>query len=226
MKTKKIKVLIAGVWILICASFGFFSPTIPFVKEFFEIKKVYVKGTDKFSEDDIRKIFEKENWFFINKKEIKKQLKAFNFVKDVEINRLFVGYIDLVILERKPFAVIHYKNRKYLIDEEGVKLSEKYYKINSKNLPILYYNDKYISREKLEKISLLMEEFKDRIRFKKFYIYKSQIACKTENGKDIVFSIEDIEKSIDRAKIFIKKAGISQFRYLNFSFEHMVIARR
>ncbi|MBK3331511.1 FtsQ-type POTRA domain-containing protein [Persephonella atlantica] len=225
MKSKKTKLLVAGIWITICASFGFFSPTIPFVKEFFEIKKVYVKGTDKFSKQDIKKIFERENWFFINKNEIKRQLKDFNFVKDVEINRLFVGSIDLIVLERRPFAVLHHRNRTYLIDEEGVKLSQKYYKIR-KELPQLYYNDQKISKEKLKKISLLKEEFRGRLKFKKFYIYKSQIACKTEDGKDIIFSIEDIEKSIERAKIFLKKAGIDQFRYLNFSFEHMVIARR
>ncbi len=225
MKSKKTKIVIGGMWIIICASFGFFSPTIPFVKEFFEIKKVYVKGTDKFKKEDIKKIFEKENWFFIDKEKIKNKLKKFNFVKDVEVNRLFVGNIDLVILERIPFAVIHYKNKRYLIDEEGVRLSEKYYKITGE-LPHLYYNDKYISKDKLAKIKLLKEEFKGKMRFKKFYVYKSQIACRTEDDKDIIFSIEDIEKSISRAKAFMKRVSINQFKYLNFSFEHMVIARR
>ncbi len=223
---KKIKIIIASFWIILCALFGLFSPTIPFVKEIFEIRKVNVKGTDKFSEKDIRKIFEKQNWFFMDKDEIKKQLKRFNFVKKVEINRLFVGNIDLIVLERQPFAYLYYKKNRYVIDDEGVKLDPAYYKIKKQKLPVLIYNDKTIDKNKLKKVRLIKESFKDLLDIRKFYIYKSQIACVTKDGKNIVFSIEDLDKSIHRAKIFIKKEGIKQFSYLNFSFESMVVVRR
>ncbi|WP_456465941.1 cell division protein FtsQ/DivIB [Persephonella sp.] len=225
--SKKIKIIIASFWILLCALFGLFSPTIPFVKEIFEIKKVNVKGTDKFTEKDIRKIFEKQNWFFIDKDEIKKQLKEFNFVKEVEINRLFVGEVDIIVLERQPFAYLYYKKKRYIIDDEGVKLDPAYYKLNKKQkIPVLIYNDKTLDKNKLKKVRLIKESFKDLLNIRKFYIYKSQIACTTQDGKNIIFSIEDLEKSIHRAKIFIKKEGFKQFSYLNFSFESMVVVRR
>jgi len=227
MKSKKIKLLVGGIWIGLCALFGLFSPTIPFVKELFEIKRVNVKGTDKFTEKDIRKIFEKENWFFINKEEVKRQLKQFNFVKKVEVNRLFVGDIDLIVMERKPFAYLQYKNRKYLIDDEGVRLKLKYYKLNkNQKLPILIYNDKTIDKNKLQKVNLIKRNFEGKINFKKFLINKSQIACVTDNGRVIIFSTEDIGKSIRRAKIFMKKVGFQNFKVLNFSFESMVVTRR
>jgi len=225
--SKKVKITVAGFWITLCALFGLFSPTIPFVKEIFEIKKVNVKGTDKFSEKDIREIFEKQNWFFMDKDEIKKQLKKFNFVKEVEINRLFVGNIDLIVLERQPFAYLYYKKKRYVIDDEGVKLDPAYYKINKEQkLPVLIYNDKTIDKNKLKKVKLIKESFKDLLNIRKFYIYKSQIACITDDGKNIIFSIEDLDKSIHRAKIFIKKEGLTKFSYLNFSFESMVVVRR
>ncbi|SNZ02356.1 cell division protein FtsQ [Persephonella hydrogeniphila] len=224
---KKLKIILAVFWIFLCALLGLFSPSIPFVKELFEIKTVNVKGTDKFTEQDIRRIFEKENWFFLDKKKIKSQLKKFNFVKNVEINRLFVGNLDLIVLERKPFAYIYYKRKRYLIDEEGVALSPKYYKINkNQKLPVLIYNDKSIDKNKLKKVALIKESFKDLLDVKKFYINKSQIACLTSDNRNIIFSIEDIDKSIQRAKIFIKKVGIKNFKYLNFSFESMVVVRR
>ncbi|WP_293446571.1 FtsQ-type POTRA domain-containing protein [Persephonella sp.] len=224
---KKVKIITVSFWIFLCALFGLFSPTIPFVKEIFEIKKVNVKGTDKFSETDIRSIFEKQNWFFMDEEEIKNQLKKFNFVKKVQINRLFVGNVDLIILERQPFAYLYYKKNRYIIDDEGVKLDPKYYKINNKQkLPVLIYNDKTIDKNKLKKVRLIKEGFKDLLDIRKFYIYKSQIACVTRDGKNIVFSIEDLDKSIKRAKTFIKKVGINQFSYLNFSFESMVVVRR
>jgi len=223
--SKRTKIILAAFWISLCALLGLFSPTIPFVKELFEIKTVNVKGTDKFTEKDIRRIFEKENWFFLDKDRIKQELKKFNFVKDVEINRLFVGNLDLIVLERKPFAYMYYRRKKYLIDEEGTALDPKYYKVDKK-LPVLIYNDKTVDKNKLKKVSLIKESFKDLLDIKKFYINKSQIACLTSDNRNIVFSIEDLDKSIQRAKIFIKKVGIKKFKYLNFSFESMVVVRR
>ncbi|WP_457626443.1 cell division protein FtsQ/DivIB [Persephonella sp.] len=223
--SKRTKIILAAFWISLCALLGLFSPTIPFVKELFEIKTVNVKGTDKFTEKDIRRIFEKENWFFLDKDRIKQELKKFNFVKDVEINRLFVGSLDLIVLERKPFAYMYYRRKKYLIDEEGTALDPKYYKVDKK-LPVLIYNDKTVDKNKLKKVSLIKESFKDLLDIKKFYINKSQIACLTSDNRNIVFSIEDLDKSIQRAKIFIKKVGIKKFKYLNFSFESMVVVRR
>ncbi|WP_029521410.1 FtsQ-type POTRA domain-containing protein [Persephonella sp. IF05-L8] len=225
--SKKAKITLAAFWIILCAAFGIFSPTLPYVKEFFEIKQVNVKGTDKFTKEDIKKIFEKENWFFIDKEKIEKELKKYNFVKEVAINRLFVGNIDLIVLERKPFAILSYKKKQYLIDEDGVRLDPKYYgKKYTKNLPIIVYNDKTIKKEKLQKVDLIKEEFQDLLNIKRFYVYKSQIACKTSDNKIVVFSTKDLEKSIERAKTFIKKVGISEFSYLNFSFESMVVVRR
>jgi cell division protein FtsQ len=223
--SKRTKIILAAFWISLCALLGLFSPTIPFVKELFEIKTVNVKGTDKFTEKDIRRIFEKENWFFLDKDRIKQELKKFNFVKDVEINRLFVGNLDLIVLERKPFAYMYYRRKKYLIDEEGTALDPKYYKVDKK-LPVLIYNDKTVDKNKLKKVSLIKESFKDLLDIKRFYINKSQIACLTSDNRNIVFSIEDLDKSIQRAKIFIKKVGIKKFKYLNFSFESMVVVRR
>jgi len=227
MGNKKVKVLFVSFWIVLCALFGLFSPTIPFVKELFEIKKVNVKGTDKFTKEDIKSIFEKENWFFIDKNHIKNQLMQFNFVKKVEINRLFVGSIDLVVMERNPFAYLQYRGGKYLIDDEGVELDRRYYKINkNQKLPVLIYNDKSISKNKLQKVNLIKESFKGDFQFKKFLINKSQIACITDNGQTVIFSTEDLEKSIIRAKTFVKKVGLQDFKVLNFSFESMVVTRR
>ncbi|WP_456381758.1 cell division protein FtsQ/DivIB [Persephonella sp.] len=227
MGNKKLKILFASFWIVLCALFGLFSPTIPFVKELFEIKKVNVKGTDKFTKEDIKRVFEKENWFFIDKDQIKKELMEFNFVKNVEINRLFVGNVDLIVMERKPFAYLQYRNRKYLIDDEGVKLDPKYYKVNkNQKLPVLIYNDKSIDKNKLQKVNLIKESFKDILQFEKFFINKSQIACITNQGQTVIFSTEDLEKSIRRAKTFIKKVGLQDFKVLNFSFESMVVTRR
>ncbi|NPA57681.1 MAG: FtsQ-type POTRA domain-containing protein [Aquificae bacterium] len=229
MENRKVKAVVVGLWIVLCAMFGLFSPTIPYVKELFEVKKVNVKGTDKFTEEDIKKVFEKENWFFLDKEEIKERLKRFNFVKKVEVKRLFVGNVDLIIMERKPFAYLQYRKKVYLIDDEGVRLDPKYYSLNKdQKIPLLIYNytGGAVDKNTLQKVNLIKESFEGEIDFKKFLINRSQIACITEDDKVVVFSTQDIEKSIIRAKTFLKRLGFQDFKVLNFSFESMVVTRR
>ncbi|WP_457641774.1 cell division protein FtsQ/DivIB [Persephonella sp.] len=227
MKNKKIKLTILFIWILICALFGYFSPTLPVVKEIFAVKKVTVLGTNKFKKEDIKRIFEKENWFFLNKEKVREELLKYNFVKDVKIDRLFVGSVDLVILERKPFALIYHKGKRYIIDDEGVPIDINYYKdIDINSLPKLIYNDSRISPEKLKKINKINKSFSKIFKIKKYIADKSQISCVLENDKVIIFSTEDLDKSIRRGKIFFKNKDINEFSYINLSFESMIVVRR
>ncbi len=223
---KKIKIIIFSAWLMFCAIFGYFAPTIPVVRDFFAIKKVNVIGTDKFTKEDIEKIFSRENWFFLDTDRIKKQLKTYNFVKEVEINRYFVGNIDLTILERKPFAFLIYKGKKILIDEDGKELSKKYFNAKSyKNLPVIIYNDKSLVNDKFPKVKKIFETLKN-LRFKKYVITNSQIVCISEGEKMLVFNILDLEESLEKAKFFISKMGIKDFKYIDFSFDSMVVTRR
>ncbi|WP_457621299.1 cell division protein FtsQ/DivIB [Persephonella sp.] len=223
----KIKITILSVWITICALFGYFSPTIPVVKEIFAVKKVTVLGTDKFKKEDIKRIFEKENWFFLNKEKVREELLKYNFVKDVKINRLFVGVVDLIILERKPFAVLYHRGKKQVIDEDGVPIDMRYYRdINTDQLPKVIYNDSSVSPDKLRKIKKINENFSKIFKVKKYVVNKSQISCLLENDRTVVFSTEDLDKSIRRGKIFFKKKNINDFSYINLSFESMIVVRR
>jgi cell division protein FtsQ len=223
---KKIKIIIFSAWLMFCAIFGYFAPTIPVVRDFFAIKKVNVIGTDKFTKEDIEKIFSRENWFFLDTDRIKSQLKTYNFVKEVKINRYFVGNIDLTILERKPFAFLIYKGKKILIDEDGKELSKKYFNVKSyKNLPVIIYNDKSLVNDKFPKVKKIFETLKN-LKFKKYVITNSQIVCISEGEKMLVFNILDLEESLEKAKFFIAKKGVKDFKYIDFSFDSMVVTRR
>ncbi len=223
---KRFKILLFTVWIFFCAVFGYFAPTIPVVKDFFAIKKVNVIGTDKFTKKDIENIFSKENWFFLNTDKIKEELKKYDFVKEVKIDRYFVGNIDLTVLERKPFAFLVYRGKKFLIDEDGKQLSSRYFPLkNYKNLPVIVYNDKSLKNDKFPKVKKIFEGLK-KLNFKKYIISKSQIACVLDSGKLIVFNIFDLDENLQKAKIFLSKVGIDDFKYIDFSFDSMVVTRR
>ena len=223
---RRLKIFLFSAWLILCAVFGYFAPTIPMIRDFFAIKKVNVIGTDKFKKEDIEDIFSRENWFFLNTERIENQLKRYNFVKEVKIDRYFVGNINLTILERKPFAFLLHKGKRVLIDEDGVKLSKKYFNPkNYKNLPVIIYNDKSLTNDKFPKVKKIFETLKN-VRFKKYIISRSQIACISKTGRVFVFNIFDLDENLDKAKLFIAKRGVKDFRYIDFSFDSMVVTRR
>ncbi|NPA54567.1 MAG: FtsQ-type POTRA domain-containing protein [Aquificae bacterium] len=223
---RRLKIFLFSAWLILCAVFGYFAPTIPMIRDFFAIKKVNVIGTDKFKKEDIEDIFSRENWFFLNTERIENQLKRYNFVKEVKIDRYFVGNINLTILERKPFAFLLHKGKRVLIDEDGVKLSKKYFNPkNYKNLPVIIYNDKSLINDNFSKVRKIYEALKG-LKFKKYVISHSQIACVLEDKKILMFNILDIDENLEKAKLFISQKNINDYRYIDFSFDSMVVTRR
>jgi cell division protein FtsQ len=226
-KYKKIKYFLVFLWLFVCSIFGYFAPTIPVVKKIVEIKEVNVYGTDKLKKEDLKKIFSSQNWFFLKTDKIEKELKSYPFVKDVYIERLFVGKVNLKILERKPFAVLKFKNKKYIIDNDGIILNREFYnKKEIKNLKVyVVLNDKKFNKERLKEIYKIYNTF-NKLKIKKYIVNMSQITCVLDDNKVLVFSTEDLDKSIRRAMVFLKKKDINKFSYLNFSFDSIVVARR
>ncbi len=223
---KKLKIVLFTAWLVFCAIFGYFAPTIPFIKEIFTIKKVNVIGTDKFTKEDIEKVFSKENWFFLNTDRVKEELKKYSFVKEVKIDRYFVGNINVTVLERKPFAYLIYKGKKLLIDEDGYPLDQKYFSTKKyKNIPVIVYNDKSLKNDKFPKVKKIFETFEN-LKFKKYVINKSQIACILNSGNILMFSMFNLDENLEKAKIFLENKNIKDFKYVDFSFDSMVVTRR
>ncbi len=224
--SKKLRFILFSAWIFFCAVFGYFAPTIPFIRDIFSIKKVNVIGTDKFTREDIEKIFSRENWFFLDTDKVKNELKKYNFVKEVKIDRYFVGNINITVLERKPFAFLVYRGKKVMIDDTGKPLSLRYYNPKRfKNLPFIIYNDRSIKNDKFPKVRKIFETLKN-YKFKKYIISKSQIACLSDTGRIFVFNIMDLDENLEKARVFLKKVSVNQYKYVDFSFDSMVVTRR
>jgi cell division protein FtsQ len=70
-----------------------------------------------------------------------------------------------------------------------------------------------------------MENFKD-YQLSKFIIQKSQIAAETDDGKILVFSKDELDDSLNKAKIFLANKNIKDYTYINFSFNEMIIVKK
>uniref|UniRef100_UPI00262977D8 cell division protein FtsQ/DivIB n=1 Tax=Sulfurihydrogenibium sp. TaxID=2053621 RepID=UPI00262977D8 len=119
------KLTLVVLWLSICAVVGYLAPTLPLVKDIISIKTVNVKGTDKFKEEDIKEIFKTQNWFFLTESYVNEKLKSYPFVKKVVVYKPQIGQVDLLVEERKPFAIVNHDNKHYVVDKDGEILNEK-----------------------------------------------------------------------------------------------------
>jgi len=225
MKNKN-KLLIITLWITICSLLGYFLPTIPVIKKIVEIKVVKVKGYDKLKTEDIKDIFSNQNWFFLDENIVKnKILKKYPNIKKIEVKKLFLGEIHLYIYERKPFAVLHHNKKIIFIDNEGFKLKGKF---NQKDLPHIYIFDKNakLNKNTVQSILSLNKKIGKYITPKKIIFREDTITFKTIDDKIIIFAVKNIDSQLKKMEKFMKNVNFAEFRYLDFSFDSMVIARR
>ncbi len=220
------KIIITSLWILICASFGYFLPKIPFLKKLVEIKVVQVVGTDQLKKEDLVELFSNQNWFFVDEEDIKnKLLTKYKNIKDIDIKRLFIGKINLYVIERQPIAVIFHNKKKYVIDKEGVILTGKF---DDKNLTKIYIYSKNesINSDLLHKIIDLKYKISKEFQIKKIILKNNEISFTTADDKILVFGLKSVYSQIKKMEKFIRKINIANYNYLNFSFDSMIIARR
>lgn len=224
---KKKKYIIGILFLIVCSLLGVQLAKTPQVRELIQIKVVKVKGTDRLTKNDVINIFKDQNWFFLNEDEIENKMKKeFPFIKNIEIQRLFVNEVRLIVLEREPFAILKTKKGKYIIDDEGFIL--KYYKLESnKNYPVIIYKNSKINPKQIQALMRIYNKVSTLYKQpKKFIVDNRKISCITEDDKIFVFDFINYKDSLEKFEIFAKKVDINQYKYIDFSFDSMVVSRR
>ncbi len=227
----KIKGLLVLFWLIVCASLGLFLPQIPVINNLIKIEKVEIEGYKEIDKKAIKRLFEKESWIFIRKNKIEENIKKqFPQIQEVSIRVIKPKVVKVKLTKRTPLAILKFKKRTYVLDNNFQIISLKYFKQEDlKNIKYeILYNDLMVNKidkriiKNIEKIDKNFNYFN----IKKYIINISQIACILENGKTLVFSKENLNKSIKRAKSFFNKVDISKYKYIDFSFDSIVVARR
>lgn len=217
------KILLFSLWIGLCAALGYFSPTLPLIKDIISIKNINVVGTDKLNQEDIKNIFKSENWFFVSEDRINKKLINFKFIDEVKILKPQLGEITIIVKERIPFAIILINGKSFVVDEKGKLFSDK--EINNENFLKIFVNDDTFENEDILKVRKILANFND-ITFNNFILQKSLIIGQFDREKIIVFSRKELDESIKKAKLFLSRNDIKIYSYLNFSFSEMIIVKK
>ena len=117
-----ILVLIGG--IVFFALSGYQTAT---ASDFFAIKNVDVRGAERTSADDIRRIVtaaaEKPGVWNADLSDIRVRVEKFPFVKAAAVSRVLPGGIRVNLVERIPAAIVHLTSGNFLVDGEGVLLA-------------------------------------------------------------------------------------------------------
>lgn len=111
--------------ILFCLGFlGFMGYRTVTASEFFDVKKVDVRGTARSSKEDIEKIVggeaEKLGVWNADLNEIKNRVERLAYVKSAAVSRVLPDGVRVNVIERVPKAVARIDGGDFWVDDEGV----------------------------------------------------------------------------------------------------------
>lgn len=110
--------------ILFCLGFlGFMGYRTVTASEFFNVKKIEVRGVTFASKNDIEKIVaastERSGVWNAELKEIKEKVERLDFVKSAAVSRVLPDGVRVQLIERVPKAVVRLANGDFWADDEG-----------------------------------------------------------------------------------------------------------
>src|SRR5436190_10851580 len=115
-------VLLAGI-----GFFAFSGYQTATASNFFALKNVDVRGTERTSPEDVRRLVlsatEKPGVWNADVSDIRVRIEKFPFVKSAAVSRVLPSGIRVNITERIPAAVVHVTSGNFLVDGEGVMLA-------------------------------------------------------------------------------------------------------
>jgi len=86
------------------------------------IKKIKIENNSIIEANKIKKklsFLYKENLFFLNIKDIEENLKSETFIESFSIKKIYPNTLKLIIVEKKPIAILQNKKKKFYISDKG-----------------------------------------------------------------------------------------------------------
>jgi len=115
-------VMIAALGLIV--AFGYRTAT---ASEFFKLKTVDVRGNDRTSADDVRKVVmasaSQTGVWNADLGEIRTKIEKFPFVKSAAVSMQLPAGIRVNVVERMPTAIVHVTSGDFLVDTDGTILA-------------------------------------------------------------------------------------------------------
>jgi len=135
------------------------------------IQKIKIENNSIVESDKIKKklsFLYKENLFFLNIKDIEKNLKSETFIESFSIKKIYPNTLKLIIVEKKPMAILQNKKKRFYISNKGDLINFTDIEIYN-DLPTVFGNGEsfYSLYQDLKNIKFPLETIKS------FYFFES-----------------------------------------------------
>ncbi len=134
-----VPVVISGVLLACLVFIGLLGYRTATASGFFGLRNIDVRGTDRTSADDVRRIVassvEKRGVWNADLSDIRSKVEKFPFVRSAAVSMVLPAGIRVNVTERIPAAIVHLKSGDFFVDAEGTVLSTA--PANDKNFPFV-----------------------------------------------------------------------------------------
>jgi len=135
------------------------------------IQKIKIENNSIVESDKIKEklsFLYKENLFFLNTEDIETNLKSETFIESFSIKKIYPNTLRLIIVEKKPIAILQNKKKKFYISNKGNLINFTDIKIYN-DLPTVFGNGVtfYSLYQDLQNIRFPLETIKS------FYFFES-----------------------------------------------------
>ena len=137
----------------------------------FSIQKIEIEGNSILESDEIIQklnFLYRENLFFLNLKDIEKNLKNETFIESFSLKKIYLNTLKIIIVEKEPIAVLQNKKKKFYISTKGDLIDFQYIE-RYMDLPTVFGNGKffYTLYQDLQNIQFPLKSIKS------FYFFES-----------------------------------------------------
>ena len=125
--------------LLLLIFFSSYKPQIAYLNTRFAIQEIKIENTfilkDSIIKNDLSFLY-KKNLIFLKMKKIEEILKKINFVESFEVKKIYPNKLKIIIVEKKPIAIMFSKDRKFYLSK-NLDLFNFEEIENYKNLPLI-----------------------------------------------------------------------------------------
>ncbi len=188
----------------------------------FYIQKIEIENNSIVESDKIKEklsFLYKENLFFFNLEDIEKNLKKETFIESFSIKKIYPNTLKIIIVEKKPIAILQNKKEKFYISSKGNLIN--FIDINIYNdLPTVFGNGEnfYSLYQDLENIKFPLEKIKSY-----YYFESGRWDLLMQDDKVIKLPVEDYLSSLKNFMLSKANSNFNKYKIFDYRIKDQLI---
>ena len=186
------------------------------------IQKIKIENNSIVESDKIKEklsFLYKENLFFLNTEDIETNLKSETFIESFSIKKIYPNTLKLIIVEKRPIAILQNKKKKFYISDKGDLINFINIEIYN-DLPTVFGNGEnfYSLYQDLQNIKFPLEMIKS------FYFFESsRWDLITHDDKVIKLPIKNYLFSLKNFMLLKANSNFNNYKIFDYRIKDQLI---